>query len=53
MKYEYPLGWLYPLYAAFRVLLGETKSGEVAWKRDPFEFWKANGEQLCARYEPH
>ena len=53
MKYEYPLGWLYPLFAAFRVLLGENKSGDVAWKRDPFEFGTQHGEQLCARYEPH
>jgi len=53
MKYEYPMGWLYPLFAAFRVLLGENKAGDVVWKRDPFEFWAAHGEQLCARYEPH
>ena len=31
IKYEYPLGWLYPLFAAFRVLLGANKSDEVTW----------------------
>lgn len=53
MRYEYPMGWLYPLYAAFRALLGVNKQGDVYWKRDPMEFWKTHGEQLCTRYEPH
>jgi hypothetical protein len=54
MKYEYPTGWLYPVFAAFRVLLGPAKDGtEVSWKRDPFEFWKNHGSELCSRFEPH
>ena len=54
MKYEYPTGWLFPVFAAFRVLLGPTKPGApVGWKRDPFEFWQRHGEEICSRYEPH
>lgn len=54
MKYEYPSGWLYPIYAAFRVLAGPDSSGQsVLWKRDPLEFWKVHGEAICSRYEPY
>jgi len=54
MRYEYPTGWLYPIYAAFRVLLGMDKNGKTAsWKKDPFEFWNDHGEELCSRFEPH
>lgn len=52
MKYEYPAGWVYPMYAAFRLLLGNTQ-GALKWKRDPFEFWAQHGGELCSRYEPH
>lgn len=54
LKYEYPTGWLFPLYSAFRVLLGPAKIGtSLAWKRDPFTFWNKHQEELCARFEPH
>ncbi len=53
MKYEYPTGWLYPLLAGFRILTGPTATGAVVWKRDPFEFWKKHGPEICSRYEPH
>lgn len=53
MRYEYPTGWLYPIYAAFRTLIGPGKTGALAWKRDPFDFWKDHGQDICARYEPH
>lgn len=54
MKYEYPTGWLYPVFAAFRVLLGSNKvENAVAWKRDPLDFWKNHGAELCSRFEPH
>jgi hypothetical protein len=53
MKYEYPLGWLYPVYSAFRVLAGPVADGAIGWKRDPFEFWREHGAEICSRYEPH
>jgi hypothetical protein len=54
MKYSYPIGWLYPIYAAFRVLVGSTKQGgALGWKKDPIEFWQDNGDEICKRYEPH
>jgi hypothetical protein len=53
MKYDYPIGWLYPIYAAFRVLAGPSAEGKVIWKRDPFQFWRDHGQEICSRYEPH
>jgi hypothetical protein len=54
MKYSYPVGWLYPLFAAFRFLAASDKSGKsVTWKRDPVEFWKLHGQEICERYMPH
>jgi len=54
MKYQYPVGWLYPLFAAFRYLVGPTKGGaSIVWRRDPIEFWDKHGAELVKRYEPH
>jgi hypothetical protein len=54
MRYSYPVGWLYPLYAAFRVLAGPNADGKtVTWKKDPLAFWEKNADELCKRYEPH
>lgn len=54
MKYQYPVGWLYPLVAAFRHLAGPGKGGaEIGWRRDPIRFWNAHGAELVRRYEPH
>jgi hypothetical protein len=54
MKYSYPSGWLYPIYAAFRVLVGSSKNGSgVSWKKDPLAFWQQHGDEICKRYEPH
>lgn len=54
MKYSYPNGWLYPIYAAFRVLTGLSADGKSAvWKKDPLAFWEKNGDEICKRYEPH
>lgn len=54
MKYSYPVGWLYPLYAAFRILAGQSGDGRtVTWKKDPLAFWEKNADELCKRYEPH
>ncbi len=54
MKYQYPVGWLYPLFAAFRHLAGQAKDrSEIAWRRDPVKFWQEHGAELVKRYEPH
>jgi hypothetical protein len=54
MKYSYPNGWLYPIYAAFRVLTGLSPDGKsAAWKKDAIDFWEKNGDEICKRYEPH
>ena len=54
MKYSYPTGWIYPLFAAFRVLVGPDKNGEkINWKKDPIAFWTDHGDQICKMYEPH
>jgi hypothetical protein len=54
MTYDYPRGWLFPVFAAFRILVGPEKDGTgILWKRDPVRFWKDHGEELCSRYQPH
>jgi len=54
MKYSYPVGWLYPLFAAFRVLAGPEKSGqEIVWKKQAIEFWQIHGQEICDRYNAH
>jgi hypothetical protein len=54
MKYSYPVGYLYPLFAAFRVLAGPSKDGAcIVWKKDPREFWNRHGEEICRRYQPY
>lgn len=54
MKYQYPVGWLYPVFAAFRHLVGPAKDGsDIVWRRDPIKFWEKNGAELVKRYEPH
>ena len=54
MKYQYPVGWLYPLFAAFRHLVAASRDGlDVVWRRDPTQFCKEHGAELMKRYEPH
>jgi len=54
MKYQYPVGWLYPLFAAFRHLVTASKDGhDVVWRRDSIQFCKEHGAELMKRYEPH
>ncbi|MGB2643966.1 MAG: AIPR family protein [Candidatus Acidiferrum sp.] len=54
MKYSYPAGWIYPLFAAFRFLAGPDKStGEVTWKKDPIQFWQKHSKTICDQYVPH
>ena len=54
MKYSYPVGWLFPLYAAFRFLaIPDQKTGDVVWREDPIEFWNKHGKAITATYIPH
>jgi hypothetical protein len=53
MKYSYPSGWLFPVFSAFRALVGPDKTGKVGWKRNPIAFWEEHGKRICASYEPH
>jgi hypothetical protein len=53
MKYSYPSGWLFPIFSAFRCLVGPDKAGNVVWKRDPIAFWEEKGDAICAMYAPH
>ena len=46
MKYSYPVGWLYPVFAAFRILAGPDKSGGGVWKREPIEFWRKHAQEI-------
>jgi hypothetical protein len=45
MKYQYPTGWLVPIFAACRHLVGLSSDGsKVVWRRDPFAFWEKHGQ---------
>jgi hypothetical protein len=51
MKYAYPQGWIYPLYASFRFLAAPSGSGE--WREDPVAFWDKHGKEITSSYVPH
>jgi hypothetical protein len=53
MKYVYPAGWLYPLYAAFRFLAAPDQDGRIVWREDPIEFWKRHGREISESFFPH
>ena len=54
MKYKYGPGFAYPVFAGFRMLLKVDEStGEVTWKRNPFEFWANNGDNILKQFKPH
>jgi len=54
MKYSYPVGWLYPIFAAFRVLVGPNRQNRIIeWKKDPITFWQRHGQEIFRRFEPH
>ena len=54
MKYRYPIGFVYPVFAGFRVLLKvDDDSGQVTWKRDPNKFWQNNGNSILQQFKPH
>jgi hypothetical protein len=53
MKYIYPAGWLYPVYAAFRFSAAPNETGEIVWREDPIEFWKKHGAEISESFLPH
>jgi hypothetical protein len=53
VKYSYPRGWLYPLYAGFRILAAPNEAGDIEWRRDPVEFWQKHGGAITASFVPH
>jgi hypothetical protein len=54
MKYSYPAGWLYPLFAGFRFLVGpDKKTGAISWKKEPIQFWQDHAKEICDQYMPH
>lgn len=54
MKYRYPIGFVYPVFAGFRVLLKmDDESGQVIWKKDPIKFWMNNGNTILQQFKPH
>jgi len=46
-EYFVPIGFVYPILAAFRNLL-VVKGNTVTWERDPFIFWKSIQEKASA-----
>lgn len=46
MRYDISIGFILPIFGAFRVLLKETKSKELTWSFDPIEVWEEMGEKL-------
>jgi hypothetical protein len=45
-KYRIPDGWLYPILAAFRVLLDIPADGDASWIADPQQFFDECGFEL-------
>lgn len=53
MKYSSPIAFIYPIFAAFRVLVSSDDAGRVTWKRDPIKFWEQHGERIAAQFQAH
>jgi hypothetical protein len=53
IKYSYPRGWIYPLYASFRYLAVVENSGNISWREDPVEFLNKHGKEITLTYMPH
>lgn len=53
MKYSSPAAFVYPIFAAFRVLAGSGDSGHVTWKQDPIKFWERHGKRISDQFWPH
>jgi hypothetical protein len=45
-KYLVPDGWLYPVLAAFRMLLKQVPKKPSKWVTDPFDYFKDHGAEL-------
>jgi hypothetical protein len=45
-KYLVPDGWLYPVLAAFRMLLKQAEGKPSKWVTDPFDYFKNHGAEL-------
>ncbi len=45
-KYLVPDGWLYPVLAAFRMLLKQAEGTASSWVTDPFDYFKSHGAEL-------
>ena len=46
IPYEISIGFLLPIFGAFRALLRENQNGELYWLFDPLEIWEACGVRL-------
>jgi hypothetical protein len=45
-NYDIPNGYIFPLLAAFRALVGYRGEGQAEWKSSPFKFFDASGPEL-------
>ncbi|MBU0616473.1 MAG: hypothetical protein KKI02_02025 [Planctomycetes bacterium] len=50
LKCSFPVGWIYPIFAGFRVLVESDDAGEGTWKNDPIKFWKRHGERIVQQF---
>ena len=44
-NYDISIGYIYPIFGAFRALLQE-ENNKLVWKNDPFKLWEKVGYQL-------
>ncbi len=52
LDYKFPDSWVYPLFAAFRVLATPSQTGSKPWAEDPMMFWERQGEAIMSHYIP-
>lgn len=45
-NYEIPNGYIFPLLASFRALVGYNGDGQAEWKSNPFKFFDDSGAEL-------
>ena len=45
MQYQISVGFLLPIFGAFRALLKQS-NGEIYWQFDPIEVWNIAGKRL-------
>jgi hypothetical protein len=46
IDYDVSVGFLMPIFGAFRALLKRDQNGEIDWSFDPIEVWNSVGESL-------